>query len=191
MTIPNKQLFLDRFIEYNVLRYQDNPSLVAMFQGLTLDKVTLTNFRETSTEEGSITHIYDIDMPGVFTGKNQLFYPADYILHNVTNFEEDLPVEDIEELEHKGTPGIYLVESLGGRLLVLNGKKNSETIIDLIKEKCKYILSDDQIIVGEDTSTVVIKAETILGFVSVVEGLYDDIPRFNGQFRFDGTVKAL
>lgn len=191
MTIPNKQLFLDRFIEYNVMRYQDKPSLVTMFQGLTLDKVNLTNFRETVTEEGKPAHLYDIDMPGGFTGKNQKFYPADYILHKVTNFEEEDPVESIDDLEHKGTQGIYLVEDLGGRVLVLNGKKTEENIKAVIKDSCKYELSDEDIVLDGSFNSATIKTDTILGYLLVVESLFDDIPRFNGQYRFDGSVSAL
>lgn len=191
MAIPSKQLFLDRFIEYNVLRYQDKPSLVAMFQGLTLDKVTFSNFQEATDGEGKTYHSYSVVAPGVFTGNNQRFYPADYILNNVTNFEEESPVEDIDALEHKSTPGIYLVEGLGGRVLVLNGEKTEENVRAVFKNSCKYELNDDDIELEEAFNSIAIKSETILGHVLVVESLFDNLPRFNGQYRFDGSVAAL
>lgn len=190
MAIPSNQLFLDRFIEYNVERYQDNPSFVQTLQGLTLAQVSLTNLREVTLEGGQLAHLYDIDMPGVFSGKNQMFYPADYIAHKVTVFEEATPVTP-DELETKGTAGIYKLTVGGGSALVLNGKKDSTTVLALIKEKCLYELSDDQIVINQDVSLVTLNSPTVVGSLFVTESLFDGIQRYNGQYRVDGSIRAL
>lgn len=190
MAIPSNQLFLDRFIEYNVERYQDNPSFVQTLQGLTLATVSLTNLREVTLEGGQLAHLYDIDMPGVFTGKNQMFYPADYIQHKVAVFEEPDPVTP-ENLELKGTAGIYKLAAGGGSALVLNGKKDNATVLALIKEKCLYDLIDSQIVISQDISSVTINSPTVVGTLGVAESLFDGIQRYNGQYRADGSISAL
>lgn len=190
MAIPNNQLFLDRFIEYNVERYQDNPSFVQTLQGLTLAQVSLTNFREVTLEGGQLAHLYDIDLPGIFSGKNQMFYPADYIQHKVALFEEADPVTP-DVLETKGTAGIYKLVAGGGSALVLNGKKDNSTVLALIKEKCLYDLSSDQIVISQDISSVTINSPTVVGTLSVTESIFDGIQRYNGQYRVDGSIRAL
>lgn len=190
MAIPSNQLFLDRFIEYNVERYQDNPSFVQTLQGLTLGQVSLTNLRKMILESGQLVHMYDIELPGIFIGKNQMFYPADYIKHKVALFEEEDPVAP-ENLELKGTAGIYKLMPSGGSALVLNGKKDSATVLALIKEKCLYALSDDQVVISQDVASVTINAPTVVGTLSVTESLFDGIQRYNGQYRADGSIRAL
>lgn len=190
MAIPSNQLFLDRFIEYNSERYKDNPSLVAMFQGLTLDKVELTNLRETTLENGKPANLFDIKAPGVFTGKNQMFYPADYLLHNVADISKDEPVT-LEDLPAKDTPGVYKVLPTGGSALMLKGGKTEVGIKTLIEVKALYDITDAQITINPDLSSLTIKSPTIVGTLYVTESMFDDLLRYNGKHRADGSVRAL
>jgi len=190
MAIPNTQLFLDRFIEVNVERYADRPSIVQIFQGLTLAQVTFSNFKEVILEGGKVAHQYDVDMPGVFTGKNQMYYPADYLIHDVTAFvTEDLIAED--QKDQQGEAGIYHLDPEGGFALVLNGDLASDKVLALVQEKCLYDLTSDQIVVSEDLTSVTINSHTVIGVIPVVESLFDEFPRHNGQFRHDGTISYL
>lgn len=190
MAIPNTQLFLDRFIEVNVERYADRPSIVQIFQGLTLAQVTFSNFKEVILEGGQVAHQYDVDMPGVFTGKNQMYYPADYLIHDVAAFvTEDLIAED--QKDRQGEAGIYHLDPEGGFSLVLNGDLALDKVHALIKEKCNYVLADDEIVVSEDLTSVTIKSETVVGVIPVVESLFDGLQRYNGQYRYNGAISYL
>lgn len=190
MAITNTQLFLDRFIEVNVERYADRPSIAQIFQNLTLGQVVFSNYKEVILENDQVAHQFDVDMPGVFTGKNQMYYPADYLVHDVAAFEsEDLIAED--EKNRQGVAGIYHLDPQGGFSLVLNGDLASDKVHALVKEKCLYELTNDEIVVSEDLTSVTIKSQTVIGVIPVVESLFDGFPRHNGQFRHDGEISYL
>lgn len=190
MAIPSNQLFLDRFIEYNSERYKDNPALVTMFKGLTLDKVELTNLRETTLENGKPANLFDIKAPGVFVGKNQKFYPADYLIHNVAEISKDEPVT-LQDLPQKDTAGIYTVLPEGGSALVLKGDKTETAVKLLIEVKSRYDITDAQITINADLSSLTIKSPTIVGTLYVTESVFDELLRYDGRHRMDGSVRAL
>lgn len=189
MAIENNQLFLDRFIEVNVERYKDNPALVTMFQNLTLGQIIFSNYRETVLESGQVAHLYDMEVPGVFIARNQMYYPAEYEVHHVTTItKKEVPVEDLNK---QGEQGVYTDVSGNGVAVVLKGDLDVPTIKALIKDKCAYNISDDEITVNQALDTVTIRTHTVLGVLSVVESLYDGIQRYNGQFRYNGDIKYL
>ena len=191
MAFPNDQLFLDRFIAFNKGRYADEPSFVAKLNSLTLDTIEFSNFRKMEVQPGVIAHLVDVDSAGILTGDAQQYLPADYVENGPAELEEPDPVA-MDALERKGVQGIFFLgvspEDTVGAVLVYNGKKSLENIKAIVKEKCYFDLTDADITVSEDLTLVTIDSHTIGGVLQVVEGLYDDIPRFNGQFRYDGTI---
>jgi len=191
MAFPNDQLFLDRFISYNKERYKDEPTFVQALSALTLSTISFTNFRKVDVGGGQFAHLVDVDSPGLLTGDDQQYLPADYVENGPAQMEEPDPV-DLETLKRKGVQGIYFLgvsaEETVGAVLVYNGQKTVENIKALVKEHCYFELADDEITVDQDVTFVTIDSRTITGVVQVVESLYDDVPRFNGQFRYDGTI---
>lgn len=193
MALPNDKLFLDRFIAYNTDRYKDEQHIVDVLSGLTLDNIAFSNYRKVTLESGESRHLVDVDHIQL-TGDDQEYTPADYAKNEVATLVEPDPLE-LDALKQKGVQGIYFLglsaEETVGAVLVYNGSKTIENIKAQIKEKCLYDLSDSDITVAEDLTFVTIDSRTIIGIVQVVEGLYDDIPRYNGQFRADGSIRAL
>lgn len=194
MALPNDQLFLDRFIAFNTNRYKDEQRIVDVLTSLTLDNIEFSNFRKVTLESGDVRHLVDVDSTSKLTGDDQEYTPADYVKNKTATLVEPDPLE-LDALKRKGVQGIYFLglsaEETVGAVLVYNGSKTIENIKAQIKEKCLYELSDSDIIVAEDLTFVTIDSRTITGVVEVVESLYDDIPRYNGQFRADGTIRAL
>ena len=191
MAFPNDQLFLNRFIAFNKSRYADNPDFVAQLNALTLDKISFTNFRTVEVEPGVIAHLYDVDSPNLLTGDDQRYLPADYVKNGTAQLAEPDPVE-LSVLQAKAVQGIFFLgtgpEDSVGAVLVYNGFRTAENIKALVKENCFFELAGSDIVVNEDLTLVTIDSPTIGGILQVVEGLYDDVPRFNGQYRYDGTI---
>lgn len=190
MAIPNRQLFLDRFIEYNVERYKDKPLLVAVIQGLTLEQLTISNFQVADASNPALpVYSYRVDKEGVFTGVNQKFIPADVETGNLFNIIGH--VDDENELSLKTEEGVYTMGVAKiASLLIIKGKiGDSQYVMGQVKTSLKYDVLDQD--VSFANGKVTIDNETILGSFSVYESLYDGVPRYNGQYRLDGAVKAL
>lgn len=190
MDIPNYELFLKRFIDVNTEVYKDDPGFVAELNALTLSTLLITNLRK-SDIEGKIVHTVDVEKPGLLKGFDQHYYPADYVKHNAATLQDPEP-KTVDVLQTRTLPGIYLVlitenEEVNA-ILVNQGEKNVQTLIDLVKAKSKVVLTDDQITVSEDLATVSIDSPTVIGMLQVYESIYDDLPRWNGEYVYDGTL---
>ena len=189
MAIPTNQLVLDRFIEFNVDRYKDNPALVLMFQGLTLEDVQISNFRRGATVDGAPTAIYDITKPGVFVGLNQVFWCADIARHGILTFSEEDPVE-VASLPEK-VEGVYTGDDDLGYVVANNGEMTPPNILAIVQDHLKYEIYIDDLVVDLDGPTLNSYDQNIVGNLGLVESLYDEFPRYNGQYRLDGSVSAL
>lgn len=191
MAFANDQLFLNRFIAFNKQRYEGDPEFVSKLDGLTLSTINFSNFRVEEVEPGVTAHFFDVDSPQLLTGDNQQYLPADYAVNGTAQMAEPDPVE-LTDLQRKGVQGIYFLgvsaEDKVGAVLVYNGQKTVQNIKDLVKENCYFELTDEEIAVDEGLTLVTIDSHTIGGILQVVESLYDDVPRYNGQFRYDGTI---
>ncbi len=191
MAFPNDLLFLERFIAFNKERYSDEPNIVSVLEQLTLDNTTLSDLRKVEVEGGEFARVVNIDSEGKLTGKNQRYLPADYVKNKVSMLETPDPV-DWDVLQTQGVEGIYQVKRdediIEGAVLVFKGSRNPEHIKALIKAKCYYDLTDDEITLDGEFTQATIDSNTVTGTLAVVESQYDAIPRFNGQFRYDGTL---
>lgn len=189
MAIPNRQLFLDRFIEYNVVRYADKPKLVAILRGLTLDKLVINNFQKTQNPGGYFDHFYDVSMAGVFEGVNQKFQPASIEAGRL--FAIIAKVDDENELSLKEEEGAYDFGQVDHAvILVTKGKiDDSAHVLNVVKQSLLYEIADADI--SYTGGIITIKNEIMDGTITIHETLFDDIPRYNGKYRCDGSVKAL
>lgn len=191
MAFPNDQLFLDRFISFNKERYKTEPDFVAELDALTLGSIAFSNFRKEVQVNGDVHHLVDVRSPGLLRGKDQSYMPADYAIDGTAQLVDEI-VRPKEELEEQLTEGVYFLgvsaEEHIGAILVYKGKKTVERIKDLVKSKCYFDLADNEITVSEDMTTIAIDSRTITGLLDVIESLYDDLPRYNGRYRYDGVI---
>jgi len=191
MAFPNDELFLERFIAYNIRRYSSDPEFVAKLQTLTLTNTTFFNFRKVQLATGGVAHYVDVNSPGILEGIDQQYLPADYTKHGPSEIEDEVPFLK-EDLEVKTVQGVYFLgtskEDSVGAVVMLNGHVNAAELKALVKEKCLFVLQDNEIVVSNDMTYVTIDSRTINGVLKVVESLYDGVPRYNGVFRHDGTI---
>jgi hypothetical protein len=188
MAFPNQQLFLERFVATNKVRYSDKPQFIAQLDQLTLAQITFTNPR-TETNGGVTKHLVDMAVPGVFNALNQKFIPGNYPDHGVANLVSPDPLS-AAELPLELTPGIYWqLTGVGaqkqGAVLIPKEGKTKAAIISLIKENCLFALLDADITVATDLSTATIVSSTIIGSLVVVEM---GEPIHDGTYLHDGTI---
>jgi len=192
MASPNEQLFLDRFIAYNQDRYKDEPTFVNALTALTLGQVTFSNFRK-ADNAGVITYLVDVDSPALFTGVDQKYQPADYTANGPANLIEPTPLA-LADLQAKTVQGIYLLsgegDSVSGAVLVSKGSKNAETVLQIIKTSCKYVLVDEEITIDQQVTLATIDSHTVVGTLTIVEsngGVITDAIH-DGTYLHDGTL---
>jgi len=193
MASQNEQLFLDRFVAYNKERYADNPSFVAKLDALQIENVQFSNFQKVDDGEGQEVFLVDLVSPRFFRATGQTYEPADYMSDKASSVAEEdaLPLEALRE---RATPGIYRLvdgEEVVGAVLVHNGEKTTEMVIRLVQEGALFEIDDVGITVDAEIASVDIESHTIVGRLVVVVGLFDQWPRYNGQYRMDGSVSAL
>lgn len=193
MAFPNQQLFLERFVAYNKVRYSDQPHFVDQLDQLTLNEVVFTNPRKETLPSGEVKHVTDMAVPGVFNAADQKYTPGNYPDHGVATLVSPDPFTP-EDLEKELNPGIYWAltgvgDEKQGAVLVAHGEKTEATIISIIKQNCLFELSDDEITVSTDLSSVELDSATIVGLLFVVESLGNlSDAVYDGTYLFDGTL---
>lgn len=189
MAYPNEQLFLDRFIAYNQDRYKDEQNFVNALTALTIGQVTFTNFRKTD-DAGIVTYLVDMASPSLFTAADQKYQPADYVANGPANLIEPTPLA-LADLKTKAVQGIYLLsgegDSVSGAVLVRNGFKTAEVVLQIVKDSCKFDLTDPEITIDELVTTATIDSHTVVGSLVVVE-MDEQIPLHDGTYLHDGTI---
>lgn len=192
MAFPNQQLFLDRFIARNKIDYKNNPAFLERLNSLTLSDVIFTNFRKNTLPSGTVHHLTDMEMPGVFTAVNQDYLPGRYPDHGVAALGSP-DVMSAEDVALLSTPGVYLVYSADGltkegAVLVAKGEANKQNVLDIIKAKSLFVLLDQNIKIDDDVKTVVIDSDTIIGSLTVIESKDPRNAIHDGTFTRDGTI---
>lgn len=190
MSIPYLQLFLDKFISYNLARYNDKPDFVSKLGKLTLSDVTFTNYAE-EVLQGQTSRIIDLSVPQLFIAQRQHWRPVPYINTKLTNLADPV-IQDPADLLTKPAAGIYLIDDNGtprGVVVVLKGNKTSVGIKNVITLNCLYDIDENDIVVSDDLSSVSINAPTIVGDLLVVESSQvSQIFTYDGTYFYDGTM---
>ncbi len=194
MALQSEELFLRRFVAYNKDRYQNNPQFVAALDSLQVDDVVFSNFRKSGTEVDDYAYLVDVDSPNLFEGDNQRYLPARYTEDGVATLVE-AGFFTPAELENKTIPGIYRLvtqdNSTLGAVLVKKGERNPINVRGLLQQNSLFDIGDGNIVFEEDLTEVNIDTTMIVSKLMIIESKYDDYPRFNGQYRANGTVRAL
>lgn len=193
MAFPNRQLFLNRFLAVNKVRYASKPAFLAVLNRLVLSDIVFSNPRTESLPFGKVKHVIDMEMPGVFIAPNQKYIPGYLPDHGVANLVTIIPLNDFD-LERKLTAGIYWrLTGVGtekqGAVLVLRHEKNALNIRNLVKASSLFDLTDANVVVASDLSTVTITSSTIVGTLMVVESLGDlENAIYDGEYIHDGLL---
>lgn len=194
MALQSEELFLKRFVEYNKERYQANPRFVAALDKLKADDIVFSNFRRSGDTVDTYTYLVDVDSPNLFEGDDQRYLPARFTEDGVAVLVEPEKLT-AEELHLKATPGIYRLTSADnttvGAVLVKRGQRNNVTVISLLQGNTLFEIDPSDIVIEDDLSSVNIDNTMIVSKLMVIESKYDDFPRFNGQYRANGSVRAL
>lgn len=179
MKIPNMQLFLDRFISVNRVRYKDYPSVIAILNTLTLDNVIFSAVRNSFDEFGELVRTVDMYVPKVMKAMNQSWLPAYYTTPRITQMvTEEVQLET--ELEFLTKPGFYFYkdqyESVLGCVVVGEGVDIADApavIKQLVQDKNLYQIETNEITIQQNLSTVLVDSPTIYQPLKVVLPLGD------------------
>lgn len=143
-TIPLEQLFLDKFVEVNQSRYQDDLGMLPLFINLTLDEIVISDLVPGVAEPQVATVT---SKSRNFRGLTQRWLPAfldtpfAFFVQNKGN-----PLASVSELANQETPGAYIYLAAGqskvGFVLPFNtAEANKQTAIrTLFLDKFRYYL---------------------------------------------------
>lgn len=180
--IPLATLFLNKFVEVNLERYKDDPTMLPLFQNLELNDITISDLVPGVAEPQVAT--VSSDNRG-FRGVLQRWLPAflakpdPFALKN-----PDAPLAGIDELTDQVEAGVYGYLSEGEVLpgLVLP----PDTIPSTLEANAKatfqasftYAIGDDELTVGTNTLSVTMNVYTrgIIPFVLARGGVMEIPP---------------
>ncbi|MBS9733499.1 hypothetical protein, partial [Pseudomonas aeruginosa] len=106
--LPIQTIFLDKFVEFNKDRYKDDAEMLALFDGLTLADITISDI----TADGANPELQSATVTSVsrnFKGVEQKWLPANIntpFAFVVVNKGAPLTGED--QLAKQTTPGAYV-----------------------------------------------------------------------------------
>lgn len=193
MALSNDQLFLDRFVSYNRKRYSQEPDFVATLDALTLNDVSLSNYRRNIDEEtGAVEMLVDMrSIPANFSAKDQRYAPADFLADIVSEVVDRTPQTE-EQLKEKTVEGVYILQGTGeetsGVILVSFGMRQEAHIQQLIKAGSLYEIADDEISFDENLENATVTSNTIIGKFLIIEANQLQA-RYDGTHKHDGSIK--
>ena len=189
MAFPNAQLYLDKFVAYNEVRYKDNPAFIAALSGLTLDQVAFSNIRKQVDPNGQINYLVDMVSANLFTAVDQHYIPADFIDNGPASLVVPFPLT-VADIKAKAVQGIYTLlnsdSTTGGAVLVPFGSNMSDTVVQTIQANCMFAVLATEITVDSAAATATIDSQTIVGTLTVI-GM-DGTAVYDGTYNFDGTL---
>lgn len=103
-------LFFERFVKFNLNRYQNDPVYLPLFQGLTLSDVTIDDITEISQPVAGSRRATVTSISRNFRGIEQDWTPAvaetTPKLYTLLNTAAD-PLADLATAQEQTTPGLY------------------------------------------------------------------------------------
>lgn len=162
--IPLATLFLNKFVEVNLLRYADDPVMLPLFQNLELNDIIIADLVPGVAEPQVATVSSDNRN---FRGIRQRWLPAyldkpePYALKNPTT-----PLADINALLEQEEPGVYGYMSEGEVFpgMVLPSSTLSATLEANVKATFQsnfgYAIGNDELTVGENSLSVTMNVYT-------------------------------
>lgn len=122
------ELFFERFLEFNLDRYKDDPTYLAAFTDLTFAEVTIADIVKTDGDTRRSATVTSATRH--FKGLNQSWTPAkaatDLKLYTLLN---EVPLVDIGKLSEQTVPGLYSYvdgEEVKVAVVIANGVEEEE-----------------------------------------------------------------
>lgn len=174
MAKAHLELFFERFLEYNLERYKDDPVWLARFTGLTFADVTISNIIE--IVDGARRSSMVVSAKRRFKGFNQIWTPApaetDLELYQLKN---DTPLASLEEAQEQTEVGMYsYIDGEEIKVVVVIGESTAvedepAAVEAVFRSAINYNITDVEVPVGG--TTVVLAGDTYAGTLQWVKGL--------------------
>lgn len=142
MTNPNLQLFLNKFISTNQELYANNPTVLAMLEGLTLNELSFTRL-EVDESLGSNGRIADFECESRgFNAVSQQWICADFTGVGVLNNVDATVHADADEVKLLDEVGVYFFDAEGNKhVAVLIEDIDTNSTIELAKDRALALLA--------------------------------------------------
>lgn len=167
------ELFFERYLDFNLERYQNNPQYLAAFTGLTYADVTISGVVETGV--GTNRKALVVSVARNFRENNASWTPSDaatdldlYVLKN------ESPLASLNDLEDQTEPGLYSYvdgEDVKVGVVIANGVVAEDiptTVEALLRANLQYDIPT--VTVAEGGTTAVLVGDSFLGTLEWVEG---------------------
>lgn len=174
MAKQHLELFFERFLEFNLERYKDNPKVLALFTGLTFADVSITNIIE--IVDGARRSSMVVSAKRRFRGLNQIWTPApaetDLDLYTLQN---DTPLDSLEQAEEQTEVGMYsYIDGEEIKVVVVIAEATPDEEIQaaveaVFRSAIKYEITDVE--VPAPGTTVVLGGDTYAGTLQWVKGV--------------------
>lgn len=186
MSLPSRQLFLDRFLEYNLERYKNDPDTLARLRRIKLSDIVFDGFAEDPDRPGSVISNFTVPTDAI-EAYLQKWIPVDVKNENIIDPSNVTVVSDINDVIAANARGFFNYDDNGvTKLAVVMTFRQDIPIEELAKEVIKtinktsnYVLKEDDLHINYTGSTDDYKLfdllnETIVGEVTVIR-LKNDI----------------
>lgn len=167
------ELFFERFLEFNLTRYADNPTYLALFTGLTFADVTISNITKIDGDTRRSSTVASVSRN--FRGVNQSWTPApaatDLELYTLQNTEA---LASAAELSEQTVPGLYsYVDGPDVKVgIVIAADTAAAAAPAAVEAALRAALKYDipTVTVAEGGTTAVLEGDTFEGTLEWVEG---------------------
>lgn len=160
MALSRMNLFFNRFVAFNLDRYQDDAEMLPLFQGLQENELTFEALTGTGADTRSLT-VKSVSRN--FMGVNQTYHAAE--LNNVRAYsmvEPGVVAPTLADLDEKTVPGVYAYLDADGvttKIMILIDDKaevgtDAAAAIEALTSAFKYDLLPGDITSGADALTI-------------------------------------
>lgn len=181
MSLPSRQLFLDRFLEYNRIRYKDDPKLLARLNSITLSGIIFMGLTDDPDRPGGKVSNFLVPAPAI-RAEIQRWIPADITEEKVTDPANVIPMEDLQAIMSGKARGLFQFPDEEGNpkfAVVMNYRSDIDAsslalnVIRFLNLKTNYRLLDEDLEYDENNSTddykvFQLRNDTIAGEITVV-----------------------
>jgi len=174
MAKAHLELFFERFLEYNLERYKDDPKFLALFTGLTFSDVAISQIIE--IVDGTRRSSMVVSAKRRFKGLNQIWTPApaatDLDLYTLQN---DTPLASLEEAQEQTEVGLYsYIDGEEIKVVVVIAEATADadiatTVESVFRSAIQYEIVDVE--VPAEGTTIVLNGDTYAGELQWVKGL--------------------
>jgi len=174
MAKAHLELFFERFLEYNLERYKDDPKFLALFTGLAFPDVAISQIIE--IVDGTRRSSMVVSAKRRFKGLNQIWTPApaetDLDLYTLQN---DTPLASLEEAQEQTEVGLYsYIDGEEIKVVVVIAEATADadiatTVESVFRSAIQYEIVDVE--VPAEGTTIVLNGDTYAGKLQWVKGL--------------------